>query len=29
MDADDPIIDGQRLLFDACVSTLRWLRPRP
>ncbi|MFA4840293.1 MAG: hypothetical protein WC580_01130 [Agrococcus sp.] len=28
MDADDPIIDGQRLLFDACVLTLRWLRPR-
>lgn len=28
MDADDPVIDGQRLLFDACVSTLRWLRPR-
>lgn len=29
MDADDPIVDGQRMLFDACVSTLRWLRPRP
>jgi hypothetical protein len=27
MEADDPAIDAQRLLFDACVSTLRWLRP--
>lgn len=27
MEADDPAIDAQRLLFDGCVSTLRWLRP--
>ena len=27
MDADDPAIDGLRLLFDACASTLRWVRP--
>ncbi|MCR8672012.1 hypothetical protein [Agrococcus sp. HG114] len=29
VDVDDPVVDAQRLLIDACVSTLRWRRPQP
>lgn len=29
VEADDPLVDGMRVLFDACASTLRWVRPRP
>lgn len=27
VEADDPVVDAMRLLFDACASTLRWVRP--
>ncbi|WP_026374189.1 hypothetical protein [Agrococcus lahaulensis] len=28
VDVEDPLVDAQRLLLDACVSTLRWRRPQ-